>query len=114
MTKPDNFCLIFQLFLAKCVPGTLNNLFLVLGKKIWFPWNTFFSLIRQFLAIFEVKIKPSYDQTFISGPDLMCPSSEALNSDDFPFFGSSIAHLEPELQRFEDQSILVGISANKY
>ena len=29
----------------------------------------------------------------------------------FLFFGSSIAHLEPELQRFEDQSIFDGISA---
>ena len=29
----------------------------------------------------------------------------------FLFFGSSIAHLEPELQHFEDWSIFVGISA---
>ena len=32
--------------------------------------------------------------------------------DIFLFFGSSIAHLEPELQRFEDRSPFVGISAN--
>ena len=31
----------------------------------------------------------------------------------FLFFGSSIAHQEPELQRFEDQSIFVGISATR-
>ena len=37
-------------------------------------------------AIFEVRIKPSCDYTFTAGPDLMCPSSWALNSDDFPFF----------------------------
>ena len=41
----------------------------------------------------------------------MWSSSSASNSDDFPFFGSSIAHLEPKLQRFENLSILVGISA---
>ena len=29
----------------------------------------------------------------------------------FLFFGSSIAHQEPELQRFEDQLIFAGISA---
>ena len=29
----------------------------------------------------------------------------------FLFFGSSIAHLEPELQPFEDRSIFFGISA---
>ena len=28
----------------------------------------------------------------------MCPSSWKLYLDDFPFFGSSLAHLEPELQ----------------
>ena len=37
-------------------------------------------------AIFEVRIKPSCDYTFTAGPDLMCPSSSASNSDDFPFF----------------------------
>ena len=31
----------------------------------------------------------------------------------FLFFGSSIAHLEPELQPFEDKSIFVGISATR-
>ena len=31
----------------------------------------------------------------------------------FLFFGSSIAHLEPELQRFEDRSIYVGVSATQ-
>ena len=66
------------------------------------------------MAIFEVRIKPLCDHTFTAGPDLLCPSSWALNSDDFSFFGSSIAHLEHELQRFEDRSIFVGISANKY
>ena len=37
-------------------------------------------------AIFEVRIKPTCDYTFTAGPDLMCPSSTASNSDDFPFF----------------------------
>ena len=31
----------------------------------------------------------------------------------FLFFGSSIAHLEPELQPFEDKSIFVGISTTR-
>ena len=31
----------------------------------------------------------------------MCPSSWKLNLDDFPFFGSSLAHLPPELELFE-------------
>ena len=31
----------------------------------------------------------------------MCPSSWKLYLDDFPFFGSSLAHLEPELELFE-------------
>ena len=31
----------------------------------------------------------------------------------FLFFGSSIVHLEPELQRFEDRSIFAGVSATQ-
>ena len=31
----------------------------------------------------------------------MCPSSWKLYLDDFPFFGSSLAYLEPELKLFE-------------
>ena len=31
----------------------------------------------------------------------MCPSSWNLYLDDFPFFGSPLAHLEPELELFE-------------
>ena len=37
--------------------------------------HLFFSLIWHFLAIFEVRIKPSCDHTFTAGPNLMCPSS---------------------------------------
>ena len=35
----------------------------------------------------------------------MCPSSWKLYLDDFPFFGSSLAHLEPELELFEVDDI---------
>ena len=35
----------------------------------------------------------------------MCPSSWKLYVDDFPFFGSSLAHLEPELKLFEVDDI---------
>ena len=37
----------------------------------------------------------------------MCPSSWKLYVDDFPFFGSSIARLEPELELFEVREINV-------
>ena len=37
----------------------------------------------------------------------MCPSSWKLYLDDFPFFGSSLAHLEPKLQLFEVREINV-------
>ena len=36
-----------------------------------------------------------------AGPELRCPSSWKLHLDDFPFLGSSLAHLEPKLQLFE-------------
>ena len=35
----------------------------------------------------------------------MCPSSWKLYVDDFPFFGSSLACLEPELELFEVDDI---------
>ena len=35
----------------------------------------------------------------------MCPSSWKLYVDDFLFFSSSLAHLEPELELFEDNEI---------
>ena len=37
----------------------------------------------------------------------MYPSSWKLYLDDFPFFGSSLAHLEPELELFEVWEIMV-------
>ena len=39
----------------------------------------------------------------------MCPSSWKLYLDDFPFFGSSLAHEEPELELFEVWEIMVMI-----
>ena len=36
----------------------------------------------------------------------MCPSSWKLYVDDFPFFGSSLAHLEPELELLEVWEIM--------
>ena len=35
----------------------------------------------------------------------MCPLSCKSCLDDFPFFGSSLAHLEPELELFEVDDI---------
>ena len=46
----------------------------------------FLAFLCDFWWFFEVRIKPSCDHTFTAGPDLMCPSSWALNSDDFPCF----------------------------
>ena len=37
----------------------------------------------------------------VTGHELMCPSSWKLYVDDFPFFSSSLACLEPELELFE-------------
>ena len=35
----------------------------------------------------------------------MCPSSWKFYLDDFPFLGSSLAHLEPKLELFEVDDI---------
>ena len=35
----------------------------------------------------------------------MCPSSWKLYLDDFPFLGSSLAHLEPKLELFKVDDI---------
>ena len=83
----------FQLTLEKFLESHLTPVF-------WPHW-----------AIFEVRIKPLCDYTFRAGPDLMWSSSWASNSDDFPFFGSSIAHLELKLHPFENWSLFVEISA---
>ena len=37
----------------------------------------------------------------------MCPSSLKLYVDDFPFFGSSLAHIEPQLEMFEVWEMMV-------
>ena len=42
-----------------------------------------------------------------AGPEPMYPSFWKLYLDDFPFFGSSLAHLEPELELFEVWEIMV-------
>ena len=108
MTKPDNIDLILQLILDICILETLKSLSVDLGKNLESRWTPFFlGSLSDFLAFFEVRIKPSCDYTFTAGPDLICSSYWALNSDDFPFFRSSIAHLEPGLQRFEVWSIFV-------
>ena len=41
-----------------------------------------------------------------------CPSSGRLYLDDCPLFGSSLAHLEPELKLFEADDI--GVDGNDY
>ena len=55
---------------------TLENFLELFSTPSFWPHN----------AIFEVRIKPSCDYTFTAGPNLMCPSSWASNSDNFLFF----------------------------
>ena len=38
---------------------------------------------------------------------MKCPSSWPLNFDEFPFFKTSVPHLEPELEHVEVWSILI-------
>ena len=79
--------LILELILAVCIFGTIKALSFDLGRKeLSRVGHILFGLIKWFLAIFEVRIKPSWDYTFTAGPDLMWSSSSASNSDDFPFF----------------------------
>ena len=64
-----------------------KNVLTYLQKNFWSPvQHPFFSPIDYFLGKNEVRIKPSCDHTLTAGPNLMCPSSWALNSDNFPFF----------------------------
>ena len=44
----------------------------------------------------------------------MCTARpECAHLDDFPFFGTSVAHLEAELQRFKERSIFARSSSNR-
>ena len=64
-----------------------KNVLTYLQKNFWSPvQHPCFSPIEYFLGKNEVRIKPSCDHTLTAGPNLMCPSSWALNSDNFPFF----------------------------
>ena len=49
--------------------------------------------------------------TFKAGPKMKCPSSCPLNFDEFPFFKTSVARLEPEIEQFEVRSTFVGFFA---
>ena len=60
---------------------------------------------RSSKGLFEPRNEPSCDFTFKAGLDVICSSSCALNFDDFRFFSSSIAHLEPDLEQFENRLI---------
>ena len=42
---------------------------------------------------------------------MKCPSSCPLNVDEFPFFETSLARLEPEIEQFEVWSTFVGFFA---
>ena len=51
---------------------------------------------------FGSRLEPSCDHSFGAGLDLTCSPFRGLNSDDFPFFTSSLGPLEPELDLFKD------------
>ena len=51
---------------------------------------------------FGSRLGPSGDHSFGAGLDLTCSPFRGLNSDDFPFFTSSLGPLEPELDLFKD------------
>ena len=42
---------------------------------------------------------------FVQGGNFGCLMSFKKEEDDFPFFGSSLAHLEPDLELFEVDAI---------
>ena len=44
---------------------------------------------------------------FVQGGNFGCLMSFKKGEDDFPFFGSFLAHLEPELELFEVWGIMV-------
>ena len=46
---------------------------------------------------------------FVQGGNFGCLMSFKKEEDDFPFFGSSLAHLEPKLQLFEVWKIIMMI-----
>ena len=71
-----------------------------------FPWEFFAGrtpiLVMKFwpkkITKFEVRTKSPCGYTFSAELELSWPTFPALNSDDFPFFGSFFARLEPELE----------------
>ena len=60
------------------------------------------NLRYEILTIFGWRLEPSCDHTLGAGLDLTCSSFRGLNSDDFPFFISSLGPLEAELAPFKD------------
>ena len=63
--------------------------------------------LPYFLIKITVGIKPLCDYTLKAGPKMKCPSSCPLNFDEFPFFKTSVARLEPEIGQFEVRSTFV-------
>ena len=102
LRDPLNFLSLMELNRQYLIKFLIENVFSYFWEGVNF---SFFSS-----SLFEVRIRPSFDYSFTDGLEMMCPSSWPLNFDDFPFFRPSIAHLGPQLQRFENRSIFVGIS----
>ena len=94
MTKYDEVAPFFNCWLILCC-RCKNTLVGPVEQILKYP--NFYSQS----AIFEVGIEPSCNQTCTAAPQLLCPSSWKLYLDDFPCFGSSLAHLELKLKMFE-------------
>ena len=111
MTKPDKIDLILQLIMDICIFGIIKTLSFDLGKILGVAFDTcFLATLSGFwgknkaLVWLYLHSWTWFDVPIILGVKFWWFSF---------FFGSCIAHLEPELQRFEDRSPFVGISATR-
>ena len=87
-------------------PFTKVNFVLTNLQKSWDSvrppppgWDKIPSLSKELFV--RLPLEPLWDHTFGAGLNLTCPSFWGLNSDDFPFFTSSLSPLESELAPFE-------------
>ena len=102
MTKPDEIAPFFSIVICLSYVGDAKNTLVgLVGAFQSTRILTDFTPNRWFLAYFEVGLQPFCSSTCTTGRELMCPSSWKLYVDDFPFFVSPLAHLEPELELFE-------------
>ena len=66
-------------------------------------YDIYLMIFQPYFPNFEVCLEPSCAHTIRERLFLTQPSSRPSNSDDFPFFGSPVALLEPDLDCFLDR-----------